>query len=99
MTTFSYGLANVVDIVSLALKVAVLLAGVYTIYHCARSREDAYRATDKWQKKYWLAALIGCVVLIVAPLGMFGLVIGAVGIILYLVDVRPKVNEVQHRRY
>ncbi|MFC7754616.1 DUF2516 family protein [Tsukamurella soli] len=98
MTTFSLGLAGAVALVFWILEAVVLLLGLYAIYHCVRTREDAYRAVGKWQKNYWLIALIVCE-LVAFALGVTGLIIGAIGIILYTVDVRPKVNAVQGKRY
>ncbi|MDF0528311.1 DUF2516 family protein [Tsukamurella sp. 8F] len=96
MSTFAYNLANIQNLIFLALQAVVLVVGVFALVHCARTREDAFRAVGKLEKKYWLLILVGAVLVDIA-LGVMGLVIGAIAVILYMVDVRPKVDEVQKR--
>jgi hypothetical protein len=94
-----YGLATVSQLIGLVILVAIVAAGVFCVIHCARTREDAFRAAGKWQKNYWLIALVVCTLLPFAPLGPTGLVISAIGILIYLLDTKPKIDEVLRPRY
>ena len=95
----AYGLGNLTAWITLAISFALFLSGVYAVFHCARTREDAYRAAGKWQKKYWLIALVVCTVLATGVFSITGLVISAVGILVYLLDAKPKVDELLRPRY
>jgi hypothetical protein len=75
--------------------VGALVLGAYSFVHAAIQRPDAYTAAEKMTKPIWLAILGGTVVLALvlgAPVGS-AIVICAAGI--YIVDVRPKILEVQ----
>ncbi len=81
--------------VLLVIQIAALILGGYSFIHAAIQRPDAYTAAEKMTKPIWLAILGGTVVLafvLGAPVGS-AIVICAAGI--YLVDVRPKILEVQ----
>lgn len=87
-----------VGYVLFALQVAVLVASVYAFVHAAMQRPDAYTAVDKLTKPAWLAILGGAVALasiLSFVLGIFGVAIAAAASGVYLVDVRPKILEVQ----
>jgi hypothetical protein len=71
-----------VGYVLLVIQVGALVLGVYSFVHAAIQRPDAYTAAEKMSKPIWLAILGGTAI-----------VICAAGI--YLVDVRPKILEVQ----
>lgn len=87
-----FGLTNGI---MLALQLAAIAAALYAIVHAARQRKDAYPAVDKLTKPAWLGILGGCLaVLLLIPV-MFLWIIAVVAIGVYLVDVRPRVNEVQ----
>ena len=73
----------------------VLAATVYAFVNAATQRPDAYTAADKLTKPVWLAILIGSAVLLLLLQGTFGMAIAAVASGVYLVDVRPKLLEVQ----
>lgn len=73
---------------------AVLLATVYAFVHAALQRPDAYTATDKLTKPVWLV-ILGVAALLSWVLGVTGIAIAAVATGVYLVDVRPKLLEVQ----
>ena len=78
---------------------AVFLATVYAFIHAAMQRPDAYPAVDKLTKPVWLiilgvAALL-CFFFGVQTLDIFFPTIAAVAAGVYLVDVRPKLLEVQ----
>ncbi|HKR48235.1 MAG TPA: DUF2516 family protein [Pseudonocardiaceae bacterium] len=72
--------------------------GLFTFIHAALQRADAYTATDKLTKPAWLGITGGGTVALIlfnpAGLLMFWL-IGLVAVLVYLVDVKPAVTEVQ----
>ncbi|VEG51561.1 Protein of uncharacterised function (DUF2516) [Mycolicibacterium aurum] len=77
-----------------ALQVAVLVAAVYAFVHAAMQRKDAFPAADKLTKPVWLV-ILGVGVLLALVLGITGVAIAAVASGVYLVDVRPKLLEIQ----
>ncbi|WP_283632089.1 DUF2516 family protein [Mycolicibacterium poriferae] len=87
-------LQGLVGYVLLALQIAVLVAVVYAFVHAAMQRPDAYPAVDKLTKPVWLV-ILGVAGLLVLVLGIMGTAIGAVAAGIYLVDVRPKLLEIQ----
>jgi hypothetical protein len=70
--------------------------GLFALIHAVRQRSDAFPAVDKLSKPIWLAILGGALLITVAfgPVHMLGL-IAVIAIGVYLVDVRPRVDEVQ----
>jgi hypothetical protein len=87
-----------VRVVLYVLQIAVLLTSVYAFVHAALQRSDAYTAAEKLSKPAWLAILGGAVALtsiLGFILGVMGVVLAAVATGVYLVDVRPKLLEVQ----
>lgn len=84
--------------VMLVLMVAVLVTAVYAFVHAALQRPDAYTAADKLTKPVWLVILGAAVALasILYPvLGVLGMAMSACASGVYLVDVRPKLLEIQ----
>lgn len=82
----------------LVLLVAVLVTAVYAFVHAALQRPDAYTAADKLTKPVWLVILGAAVALasILYPvLGVLGMAMSACASGMYLVDVRPKLLEIQ----
>ncbi|BBX66806.1 hypothetical protein MPSYJ_02670 [Mycolicibacterium psychrotolerans] len=77
-----------------ALQVAVLVTTVYAFVHAAIQRPDAYTAAEKLTKPVWLV-ILGVAVLLALVLGITGVAIAAVAAGVYLVDVRPKILEIQ----
>jgi hypothetical protein len=78
-----------------------VVAGVFSFIHALRQRADAFTAVDKLTKRTWLIILaVAIVVLLLASsvLGLLGIA-GIVAICVYLVDVRPRVNEIQRPRW
>ena len=57
-------------------------------------RPDAYTAAGKLTKPVWLV-ILGVGVLLALVLGITGVAIAAVAAGVYLVDVRPKILEIQ----
>lgn len=79
------------------LWIAVLATTVYAFVHAAMQRPDAYPAADKLTKPVWLVILgvAGLVALVFGAGSVLGPAIAAVAAGVYLVDVRPKLLEVQ----
>ena len=82
----------------MVLQIAVLVTSVYAFVHAALQRTDAYTAADKLTKPVWLL-ILGLAVALTSVLsfvfGVLGLAIAACAAGVYLVDVRPKLLEVQ----
>ncbi|OAN32589.1 DUF2516 family protein [Mycolicibacterium iranicum] len=87
-------LQGLVGYVLFALQVAVLVASVYAFVHAAMQRPDAYTAAEKLTKPVWLV-ILGVGTLLALVLGITGVAIAAVASGVYLVDVRPKILEIQ----
>ena len=85
---------GLVGTVLFVLLVAVLLVTAYAFVHAAMQRSDAYTATGKLTKPVWLV-ILGAAALLAFPLGVFGMAIAACAAGVYLVDVRPKLLEIQ----
>lgn len=79
----------------LVLNWAVLAVTVYAFVHAAMQRPDAYTAADKLTKPVWLVILGVSGLLALVLGGTLGSVIAAVAAGVYLVDVRPRLLEVQ----
>ncbi|BBY63242.1 membrane protein [Mycolicibacterium helvum] len=67
---------------------------IYAFVHAAMQRPDAYAAAEKLTKPVWLV-ILGVAGLLSLFLGITGVAIAAVASGVYLVDVRPKLLEVQ----
>nr|WP_202026170.1 DUF2516 family protein [Rhodococcus sp. MS16] len=80
----------------LALKLLALAGAVFAIVHAVRQRPDAFTAVNKLTKPIWLGILVvaALVLLVTSPVGMLG-IIAVVAICVYLVDVRPRVDDIQ----
>lgn len=80
------------------LQMGVLAMTAYALVHAALQRPDAYTAADKLTKPVWLL-ILGAGTLLSSPwtavLGVTGVAVAAVAAGVYLVDVRPKILEVQ----
>jgi Protein of unknown function (DUF2516) len=82
----------------LVLWVAVLVTAVYSFVHAALQRPDAYTAADKLTKPVWLVILGAAVALNALPILIqdpFAMAAAACAAGVYLVDVRPKLLEIQ----
>lgn len=88
---------NFVFIVLLVLQIGVLVMAVYAFVHAAIQRPDAYTAADKMTKPVWLMILGGATLLtlLLPAQSVLGMVVGACAAGVYLVDVRPKLLEIQ----
>ena len=87
-------LQGLVGYVLFALQIAVVATAVYAFVHAALQRPDAYTAAEKLTKSVWLV-ILGVGVLLALVLGITGVAIAAVAAGVYLVDVRPKILEIQ----
>jgi uncharacterized protein DUF2516 len=87
-------LQGLVGYVLFVVQIAVLLTTVYAFVHAALQRPDAYTAAEKLTKPVWLV-ILGVGVLLSLVLGITGVAISAVAAGVYLVDVRPKILEIQ----
>lgn len=70
------------------------------LIHAVRTRPDAYAATGKQSKKFWLIVLgVGLVLTLTigGGLGLVGIASTVAGIV-YLVDVKPAIDEILRRR-
>jgi hypothetical protein len=87
-------LQGLVSYVLFALQIAVIVTTVYALVHAALQRPDAYTAAEKLTKPVWLV-ILGAGVLLAVVLQVTGAAIAAVAAGVYLVDVRPKILEIQ----
>ncbi|MEE3063676.1 MAG: DUF2516 family protein [Actinomycetota bacterium] len=89
---------HAVGTVMLVLQIGVLVMSVYAFIHAAMQRPDAYTAADKLTKPVWLV-ILGLAVALTSVLsfvfGVLGMAISACAAGVYLVDVRPKLLEIQ----
>ena len=92
-------LQNLAGYVLLLLAVVVLVATLYAFVHAAMQRTDAYTAAGKLTKPVWLLIIggAGAFALLTSLTGVsvFAVAIAAVATGIYLVDVRPKILEIQ----
>jgi hypothetical protein len=86
--------SHLVGTVLFVLQIAVLVTTVYAFVHAALQRPDAYTAAGKLTKPVWLV-ILGVGILLALVLGITGVAIAAVAAGVYLVDVRPKILEIQ----
>lgn len=76
------------------LNLAMLLIAVVALFIAATAREDAYRAADKQTKMFWLIILgVTVAVNLLVPM-LFLLIAGLVASIVFMVDVRPALQQV-----
>jgi hypothetical protein len=87
-------LQGLVGYVLFALQLVVLATTVYAFVHAAMQRPDAYTAAEKLTKPVWLV-ILGVGGLLALVLGITGTAIAAVAAGVYLVDVRPKILDIQ----
>ena len=92
-------LQNLAGYVLLLLAIVVLAFTLYAFVHAAMQRPDAYTAAGKLTKPVWLLIIggAGAFALLTSLTGVsvFAIAIAAVATGIYLVDVRPKILEIQ----
>lgn len=84
--------------VYLILYLLAIPVGLFTFIHAALQRADAYTATDKLTKPAWMGITGGATAVLVLfrpDLWLLFWLIGLVAVLVYLVDVKPAVTEVQ----
>ncbi|MBV8860513.1 MAG: DUF2516 family protein [Mycobacterium sp.] len=88
-------------IVLLVVQIGVLLMTVYAFVHAAIQRPDAYTAADKMTKPVWLMILGGATLLtlLLPAQSVLGMVVGACASGVYLVDVKPRLLEIQGKSH
>ncbi|MBV8178975.1 MAG: DUF2516 family protein [Mycobacterium sp.] len=74
--------------------IGVMIMALYAFVHAAMQRPDAYTAADKMTKPVWLV-ILGAAVPLAYLLNVLGMAIAACAAGVYLVDVRPKLLEIQ----
>lgn len=75
------------------LNLVVLALAVFAFADSAFRREDAYRATGKQTKVFWMVILGLAVVVNVFLQIIFLQIAGLIASIVYIVDVRPAIRE------
>lgn len=75
------------------------VAGLFAFVHALTQRPDAYAAADRMTKPAWLGITGGgtaaMLLFSTASVTMMFWIAGLVAVLVYLVDVRPKLIEVQ----
>jgi succinate dehydrogenase/fumarate reductase cytochrome b subunit len=79
--------------------IAALVTSLYALVHAALQRPDAYTAVDKLTKPVWLVILAAALLLAFIFGPGFGSAIAACAAGVYLVDVRPKLLEIQGKSH
>lgn len=77
---------------------AAVPVGIYALAHAAIQRADAYTAADKLTKPAWVGITGGATALLllnVLASQLLFYLIALVAVLVYLVDVKPAVTEVQ----
>ena len=87
--------------VTLLIWIVGIPIGLYAFVHALLQRKDAYTAASKQTKPIWgaitgVAALL--LVLIQGPMNFLWLV-GIIAALVYILDVRPRIVEIQQGRW
>lgn len=90
----NFGQFFILTVISLVSLAAALVAFV----HAAVQRPDAFPAVDKQSKTLWLV-ILGLAMVFIAFLGTLGFIVGIVAVLVYLVDVRPRVDSIQNKKW
>ncbi len=89
-------LQGVAGLVLAVVSWVVIAVTIYAFVHAAMQRTDAYPAAEKLTKPVWLVILgVAGLLAFFGVLDIMGVAIAAVASGVYLVDVRPKLLEVQ----
>lgn len=93
------GLGSTISYVLFAIWVVSVVVGLYAVVHAARMRKDAFPAVDRLTKPAWLGILIaGTVAMFAFSAGSILWIVGLVAALVYMVDVRPRLDTVTGRR-
>ncbi|WP_373290044.1 DUF2516 family protein [Longimycelium tulufanense] len=86
-------------LILLVIHWAAIPVGLYAFVHALMQRADAFTAVDKLSKPAWLGITAGgtaaLVLFSLASAGAMFWIAGLVAVLVYIVDVRPRVTEVQ----
>ena len=90
---------DVQALITTALFVFFLVVKVWAVADCATRPKEAFVAADRRTRNFWLllTGLAAVTALVAKPLGILGLA-GLVASLVYLLDVRPRVQDVTSRR-
>lgn len=87
--------------VSLLIWVVGIPVGLYAFVHALMQRKDAYTAASKQTKPTW-GAITGVAALLLVigggPMNFLWL-IGVIAALVYILDVRPRIVEIQQGRW
>lgn len=90
---------TITDWIVSVLSWAAVPVGLFAFLHAAIQRSDAYAAANKRTKPVWLAitggGTLACVLFRLDNFTMLFWIAGLVAVLVYIVDVRPKLIEVQ----
>ncbi|MBM7459735.1 DUF2516 family protein [Rhodococcus coprophilus] len=91
---------SLAGLIILVLQVIAIAGAGFALFHAVRQPSEAFPAVDKLTKPVWLGILIAAllVLILLGAVGLLG-IIAVVAVCVYLVDVRPRVEEVQRRRW
>ncbi len=80
-----------------AIGLASIPLAVFALAHALMQRHDAFTAVDKMTKPAWLGITGGSVLVLLLFRGPMSIlwIAGMVAALVYLVDVRPKITDVQ----
>ncbi|MDV6012607.1 DUF2516 family protein [Haloechinothrix sp. LS1_15] len=88
----------------MAINLAGIPLGIYAFVHALMQRADAYTAANRLSKPAWLGITGAAGFVLVVPIfwfyggGTLFWIAALVAVLVYLVDVRPKLIEVQGGR-
>ncbi|WP_062795257.1 DUF2516 family protein [Williamsia muralis] len=88
------------SLVLLLLTVVAGVAAAVSLVHAALQRPDAFPAVDRQSKVIWVSILAAAT----AFIWLFGAIffisiLGIVAVIVYIVDVRPRVDSIQNQSW
>ena len=90
---------TITDWIVSVLSWAAVPVGLFAFLHAALQRSDAYAAANKRTKPIWLAitggGTLACALFRLDNFTMLFWIAGLVAVLVYIVDVRPKLIEVQ----
>ena len=98
-----YFIGDIFWAIDWALSILGLLLGLWVFLDVASRRADAFTAADRLSKPAWLGISGGCA-FVLALYILFGIVppqqilwlAAMIGVLVYLVDVRPRLKDVQN---
>lgn len=86
------------ELIYLIMYWAAIPVGIYALAHATLQRADAYTAADKLTKPAWVGITGGATALLllnVLATQLLFYLIALVAVLVYIVDVKPAVTEVQ----